>query len=386
VGPTGPVSTVSGPTGPQGDVGPTGPQGDVGPTGPAGTSDFTAIASHVLPSGDLTYDLGSTSSQWRSLYVGTGTIYIGGVPITVDTATNRLSVGSAPGSTSTTATNLATEAFVINYVGQNGGGGGGTSGPTGPQGPQGDVGPTGPQGLQGNVGPTGPQGVTGPQGDVGPTGPASTVPGPTGPSGGPTGPTGPQGDVGPTGPASTVSGPTGPTGPTSTVPGPSGPTGPQGVQGPTGPTGSGVSVKSVIPGNLLGSTGDTKGDFSFDDSTLYFCIRNYTTGTTSFSVTFDSSPGADQVTKANISDSAIQDYAVINVSTGSWTLSCAAASATNIPITLKTISLDFDGTTDFSISLDATELSNQGVSISNIVNQSSTLTGNAAIWRKANWS
>jgi hypothetical protein len=96
----------------------------VGPTGPAGTSDFTSIASHVLPSSDLTYDLGSTSSQWRSLYVGTGTIYIGGVPITVDTATNKLLVGVESGSTSTTATNLATEAFVINYLGENSGGSG----------------------------------------------------------------------------------------------------------------------------------------------------------------------------------------------------------------------------------------------------------------------
>jgi hypothetical protein len=40
----------------------------------------------LIPASDLTYDLGSTSSQWRSLYVGTGTIYIGGIPLSVTTS------------------------------------------------------------------------------------------------------------------------------------------------------------------------------------------------------------------------------------------------------------------------------------------------------------
>lgn len=35
---------------------------------------FTTVTSHILPGADLTYDLGSTSSQWRSLYVGSSTI------------------------------------------------------------------------------------------------------------------------------------------------------------------------------------------------------------------------------------------------------------------------------------------------------------------------
>jgi hypothetical protein len=76
-----------GPSGPQGDPGPSGPQGDLGPSGPQGDpgpQDFSAIAEHVLPATDLTYDLGSTSSQWRSLYVGTSTIYLGGTALSVD--------------------------------------------------------------------------------------------------------------------------------------------------------------------------------------------------------------------------------------------------------------------------------------------------------------
>jgi hypothetical protein len=39
---------------------------------------------HLLPNANLAYDLGSTSSQWRSIYVGTGTIYIGGIELGVN--------------------------------------------------------------------------------------------------------------------------------------------------------------------------------------------------------------------------------------------------------------------------------------------------------------
>jgi hypothetical protein len=124
-GPTGPTGNT-GPTGPQGDLGPTGPAGsngptgpqgptgNTGPTGPTGPSDFTNISSHVLPSANLTYDLGSTSSQWRSLYVGTATIYIGGVPLTINTVSNTLVIGTSTNTTATGATNLATENYVVN--------------------------------------------------------------------------------------------------------------------------------------------------------------------------------------------------------------------------------------------------------------------------------
>jgi hypothetical protein len=85
----------------------------------------STFAGHVMPAADLTYDLGSSSTQWRSLYVGTSTIYIGNIPITVNAANNTLVVGRNPGDAPTTATNLATESYVIDYVAQNGGGGGG---------------------------------------------------------------------------------------------------------------------------------------------------------------------------------------------------------------------------------------------------------------------
>jgi hypothetical protein len=46
--------------------------------------DLSSINQDILPSADLTYDLGSTSSQWRSLYVGTSTIYIGGTALSIN--------------------------------------------------------------------------------------------------------------------------------------------------------------------------------------------------------------------------------------------------------------------------------------------------------------
>ena len=83
----------------------------------------STFGGHVLPAADLMYDLGSSSTQWRSLHVGTGTIYIGGVPITVNQTNNTLIVGATPGTEPTTATNLATESYVIDYVNQFGGAG-----------------------------------------------------------------------------------------------------------------------------------------------------------------------------------------------------------------------------------------------------------------------
>jgi hypothetical protein len=73
--------------------------------------DFLAVGSNILPLTDATYDLGSLSKQWRSLYVGTSTIYIGGVPISVNTASNTLVIGSG-----TTIQNLATEDYVVEQL------------------------------------------------------------------------------------------------------------------------------------------------------------------------------------------------------------------------------------------------------------------------------
>jgi hypothetical protein len=74
-----------------------------------GTSTFSG---NLLPSLDSTYNLGSSSTQWRSLYVSTNTIYIGGTAVSV--AGGILQVNGAPvsggGGGSSTGT---TSTFVI---------------------------------------------------------------------------------------------------------------------------------------------------------------------------------------------------------------------------------------------------------------------------------
>jgi hypothetical protein len=65
----------------------------------------STFAGHILPNADLAYDLGSTSSQWRSIYVGTGTIYIGGVALGVN-QDNFVTVNGNPVITVNTAGNL----------------------------------------------------------------------------------------------------------------------------------------------------------------------------------------------------------------------------------------------------------------------------------------
>ena len=63
---------------------------------------------HIVPDADLAYDLGSTSSQWRSIYVGTGTIYIGGVALGVN-ENNYVTVDGNPIITVNTAGNFTVQ-------------------------------------------------------------------------------------------------------------------------------------------------------------------------------------------------------------------------------------------------------------------------------------
>lgn len=100
------------------------------PGGSAGTVKITAGAStttstwifdelgsltapgSIIPNADSLYNLGSPSKQWKDLYVSSGTIWIGGVPLTVNTANSTLVIG-----TGSTSANLATEEFVRSYSG-----------------------------------------------------------------------------------------------------------------------------------------------------------------------------------------------------------------------------------------------------------------------------
>ena len=51
---------------------------------PTGSSiDLTSVGSHILPSADVTYDLGSSSKKWRDLYLSGSSIKLGGQDIAV---------------------------------------------------------------------------------------------------------------------------------------------------------------------------------------------------------------------------------------------------------------------------------------------------------------
>ena len=77
----------------------------------------STFAGHVLPAADLTYDLGSTSSQWRSLYVGTSTIYLGGTALSVNPSGSMTINGNAIGVGSSDALTNGTQTFTISEDG-----------------------------------------------------------------------------------------------------------------------------------------------------------------------------------------------------------------------------------------------------------------------------
>ena len=186
--------------------------------------DLSAVDQHIIPATDSTYDLGSPTKQWRSLYVSTDTIYIDNTPITI--SNNTLVVGDVDNRVT-----LATLEDVQSITK-------GDKGDTGDQGPAGPTGDTGAQGPKGDTGDQGPAGATGAKGDKGDKGDTGDQ--------GPIGATGAQGDIGP-------EGPTGPTGPSGSdgAPGATGPRGDTGAQGATGPAGA-----QGAPG-AKGDKGDT---------------------------------------------------------------------------------------------------------------------------------
>jgi hypothetical protein len=59
-----------------------------------------SVGGDILPQTALGGDLGSSSLPWRSLYVSNNTIYIGGVPLTLDASNNLTVSGSRVGTTS----------------------------------------------------------------------------------------------------------------------------------------------------------------------------------------------------------------------------------------------------------------------------------------------
>jgi hypothetical protein len=49
-------------------------------------TDDSTVTGHILPSVDVTYDLGSLSNQWRDVYVGPGSLYVNGQKVLEDSS------------------------------------------------------------------------------------------------------------------------------------------------------------------------------------------------------------------------------------------------------------------------------------------------------------
>jgi len=81
---TGSAGSPGTPGGYTGSAGYDGSIGSSGYTGSAGlTPNFSAVGEHILPATDVTYDLGSPTAKFRSLYISTSTIFIGTSTISI---------------------------------------------------------------------------------------------------------------------------------------------------------------------------------------------------------------------------------------------------------------------------------------------------------------
>ena len=69
---------------------------------------YGAFGTSIIPAIDSTYNLGSPGKQWKSLYVSTNTIYIGGISLTINPITSTLVIGTG----TTASTTLATQDYV----------------------------------------------------------------------------------------------------------------------------------------------------------------------------------------------------------------------------------------------------------------------------------
>jgi hypothetical protein len=54
----------------------------------------SGVAGNIIPSANVTYSLGSPTRQWKDLFVSNTTIYLGGIPLSIDASGNLLVNGS----------------------------------------------------------------------------------------------------------------------------------------------------------------------------------------------------------------------------------------------------------------------------------------------------
>ena len=84
---------------------------------PAGDGNVS-IVSDVIPGANVTYNLGSSTRQWKDLWLSNSTLYLGGFPVTVSN-TGALSVNGSPVTSSYGNANVT--AFLPTYSGLLGG-------------------------------------------------------------------------------------------------------------------------------------------------------------------------------------------------------------------------------------------------------------------------
>jgi hypothetical protein len=150
--------------------------------------DLTSVGSHVIPTSNITYDLGTSGLRWRDLYLSGNTIDLGGTAI--KSGANGVSFTNAANAAVSVALTVAslqigTGNTAVTLVNTNGNlvtqGTGNASSSLGATGATGTAGATGATGLTGNIGATGATGIAGNIGATGATGIGAT--GATGPAG-----------------------------------------------------------------------------------------------------------------------------------------------------------------------------------------------------------
>ena len=82
----------------------------------------SGVAGNIIPSANVTYSLGSPTRQWKDLFVSNTTIYLGGIPLSIDASGNLLVNGSlvqgSGGSSGTSYSNVNVAAYLStnNYL------------------------------------------------------------------------------------------------------------------------------------------------------------------------------------------------------------------------------------------------------------------------------
>ena len=100
----------------------------VGGTRIAKFSDFANVSSNIVPSANVTYDLGTANNSWRSLYLSGNTIYLGGTNISknddgslrfTDSANNTVALQVSSITVSQNTNSTFANATITNLILQN---------------------------------------------------------------------------------------------------------------------------------------------------------------------------------------------------------------------------------------------------------------------------